>query len=196
MHNKSFYICLLAFLLAISCKPSTEKQTETAAPATTYTDSKDLSRELKVMKNMNDKLGKVEVEVMISEANRILAHRQNENPKPNMALTTPVWQYEFVFGGSDESKVNELAGRWIDFSDDLTYTYGHYETIEGGGKYHMDETTEKLLMLDNSAVIKPNEYKVQIFPAAAILQGTSVYKDNNYQCKLKRLDSRPTSPSE
>jgi len=79
----------------------------------------------------------------------------------------------------------------VQFEENMTYKYGYYEEVQGGGTYHYDLSNSQILLVDNNNNIKPTEYEIQMFTNIAILKGTSAYHDNNFQCKIKGIGELP-----
>lgn len=155
-----------------------------------FANESEVPRGVRVVKNMRDKLSADRIQAMNREATGILEFRIKEKVQnPWQALTEVIWEYQFIFAGSDKSKPGELEGRWIDFADDFTYTYGYFQDTQGKGRYHYTPADQTILLVDDNSKIKPNEYKIIMATNIMILQGTSIYADNNYQCKVKgRID--------
>jgi len=134
-----------------------------------------------------------EVAPMRRAAEAILVHRNKETDnKAHIILDKDLWEFEFIFSGKKMSAVNQLAGYWIDFSEDLTYTYGYYQDVKGNGRYTYSPESGLLLMMDNSDNIKPMEFEAKLFDQTLVMDGNDIYKDNNYNAKLKRIAQRPT----
>lgn len=117
--------------------------------------------------------------------------RKEDNNKAWQILDVDLWEYEFKFEKQKVSEPGALAGRWIDFDQNLTYTYGYFDKQEGSGQYHYNLDTQDLLLLDDDESIKPFEYKAKIVNTIMILQGNATYKDNSVQAKLKRVNKIP-----
>ncbi len=98
-----------------------------------------------------------------------------------------IWAIRFVVHGSDISKPEENEGKWIDFKEDLTYTYGYQKETNGGGRYHYHFEEGIILMLDNDENIKPSEFGIKPFNDVLIFEGKFTYSDNNMQGKLERI---------
>jgi hypothetical protein len=118
--------------------------------------------------------------------------RKEDNNKAWQILDVDMWEYEFVFQKQKVSEPGAMTGKWIDFDQDLTYTYGSFDVQEGSGNYHYNLDTQELLLLDDNETKKPFEYKAKIVNAIMILQGNATYKDNAYQAKLKRINQKPS----
>ena len=134
-----------------------------------------------------------EIEPMNQDAEVIIAHRYKETERKSyIMLDKDLWEYEFIFSGKQMSAVNQLKGYWIDFSEDLTYTYGHYQEVMGSGRYTFSLDSGLLLLIDDNKKIKPQEFEAKLFDQTLIMDGNEIYKDNNYNAKLKRIIERPT----
>ena len=146
---------------------------------------------LNIVKNM----GKVKVNQvadMKREAKVIIDHRYKQTEKKAyIILDKDLWEYEFVFTGKTMTKPGQLAGMWIDFDEDQTYSYGYYEQDYGEGIYTYDLDSGLLLLIDNSDEIKPQEFEAKLFDRSLIMDGNEIYRDNNYNAKLRRVDAKP-----
>lgn len=123
-----------------------------------------------------------------SSAVSILDHRiQSTEGKSFSAITSGVWEYEFVFDGDKMSSPGDYDGVWIDFNDDHTYSFGKLEKVEGRGKYHYGLDNALLLLLDNRDSELPVQYEVKFAGDAMVLVGNNEYGNNPKQMKLARV---------
>ena len=134
-----------------------------------------------------------EIATMRGNAIAILEKRKIENKNETFAiLHSDIW----VFGGlvSDSKSLfgDSLDGAWIDFKEDLTYEYGKYEEKYGSGQYYYNFISANLLLLDDNAAIKPQEFEVKMGKDMLVIVGNEVYKDNNMQAKLDRELALPS----
>lgn len=133
-----------------------------------------------------------EVKSMKEDAEVIINHRYKETDRKSfIILDKDLWEFEFIFSGKKMSAINQFEGYWIDFSEDLTYTYGRFEEVLGNGKYTYSLSTGLLLLIDNSQHIKPLEFEAKLFDKTLVMDGNHIYKDNNYNAKLKRITEIP-----
>lgn len=196
----SLLLILSCLAFASSCKEKnnqSEDTESTEAPAeTTSTESFDISDSLLVkIKNMT-KINPKSIQSMVDDAKVIITHRWKETDRKSfIMLDKDLWEYEFIFTGKNMSKPNEYAGYWIDFSEDLTYAYGKYENQLGKGTYTYSLNTGFLLLIDDNSAIKPQEFEAKLFDQTLIMDGNSIYKDNNYNAKLRRIVSIPNNPN-
>ena len=199
---------ILSFLLIIGClinlsscdgskkeKPTEDNIVSTTptkvdvAPSNTSLDSDSL---LIMVKNMT-KIKPYEVIPMKNDAEVIIAHRHKEtNKKSYIILDKDLWEFEFIFSGKEMTKPSQLDCCWIDFSEDLTYTYGYFQEVLGEGRYAYSLDSGLLLLIDNSDQIKPQEFEAKLFDQTLVMDGNNIYKDNNYNAKLRRITERPT----
>lgn len=122
----------------------------------------------------------------------ILDHRQKENNKKAfILLDKDMFEFEFVFTGKTMTKPGQLSGSWIDFNEDLTYTYGYYQEDQGAGRYTYDLDSGLLLIVDDNDAVKPQEFEAKLFDRSLIMDGNEVYKDNNFNAKLRRITEKP-----
>jgi hypothetical protein len=177
-----------------SCKQdkstvSNNGSTEPKKPETTVI-TKDNSL-LTIVKNMG-KVKANQVPDMKREATVIINHRYKQTEKkPYIILDKDMWEYEFVFTGKTMTKPGQLAGMWIDFNEDQTYSYGYYEENMGTGIYTFDLTSGLLLLIDDSDDVKPQEFEAKLFDKSLIMDGNEIYRDNNYNAKLRRIETKP-----
>ena len=168
-----------------------KKETATTTSPTSNSETKELSR-LDVIKNMK-KVNANQTKIMRDQAISILEHRHKESDnKAYIALDKDLWEYELIFSGKEMSKMGFLTGSWIDFNQDLTYTYGYYDEVEGKGRYVYSIETGLLLLLDDNKNYKPQEFEANLSDYTLIMDGNSTYRDNNYNGKLKRVEAIPT----
>ena len=146
---------------------------------------------LAMITNMT-KIRPEEVAGLREDAEVIIKHRYKETGKKSyIILDKNLWEYEFIFAGRKMSAPNQLAGYWIDFNEDQTYTYGLYQEVKGNGKYTYNLSSGFLLLIDNNDKIKPSEYEAKLFDLTLVMDGNHIYKDNNFNAKLKRITERP-----
>jgi hypothetical protein len=189
--TKLIYSCLIitfSIFIISSCKNDTaetvKKDKETITQELIeegYTDATvDIAKDTEQIKQWRDYAKKA-----------IEFRRKEDNNKAWQILDVDLWEYEFKFEKQKVSEPGAMAGKWIDFDQDLTYTYGYFDKQEGSGQYHYNLDTQDLLLLDDDESIKPYEYKAKIVNTIMILQGNVTYKDNSVQAKLKRINARP-----
>jgi hypothetical protein len=138
----------------------------------------------------------LEITSMRNSAAEVLKLRKKEGGNKSYAfIDKDIW----IFGGfvSDAKSLfqDSLNGTWIDFKEDLTYTYGSYDQVGGSGQYFYDFEKFNLLMLDDNTAIKPQEFEVKTGNDIIVLVGSFIYKDNNIQAKLDRGASFPQKKS-
>jgi len=112
---------------------------------------------------------------------------KTQGNKSYTIIDKDIWAVRFVVYGSDVSKPEDNEGKWIDFKEDLTYTYGLKQEEKGAGRYHYNFEEGIILMLDNDERIKPSEFGLKPFNDVLILEGKFTYSDNNMQAKLERI---------
>ena len=198
----SLFLFLMGFMIVTSCnqakketnQQNQDKEVKTGKTLVVPTNvNLETDTLLTIMLNMS-KIKPEEVAPMKRAAVAIIDHRQKETGnKSHIILDKDLWEFEFIFSGRKMSAVNMFAGCWIDFSEDLTYTYGRYEEVKGSGRYHYSTDTGLLLLNDDSDKIKPHEFEAKLFDATLVMDGNDIYKDNNYNAKLKRISARPQS---
>jgi len=190
----SLLLLITICLSAISCKQETkptgfEDSQKKIKPETTLV-TMDNSL-LSIVKNMA-KTKVQNVPGLKKEAIAIINHRYKQTErKAYIILDKDLWEYEFVFTGKTMTKPGQLAGMWIDFNEDQSYTYGYYEDTVGSGIYTFDLNSTLLLLIDDSDEIKPQEFETKLFDKSMIMDGNAIYRDNNYNAKLRRIETKP-----
>lgn len=190
----SFILLVTITVFASSCKQDKTSKTastttEAKKPETTVINAENSL--ISIVKNMT-KIKTTQVPDMKKAAKVIIDHRYKQTgKKPYIILDKELWEYEFIFTGKTMTKPGQLAGMWIDFNEDQTYTYGYYEDQQGSGIYTYDLGTGLLLLIDDSDEIKPQEFEAKLFDKSLIMDGNEIYKDNNYNAKLRRITEKP-----
>ncbi|MDF1698171.1 MAG: hypothetical protein P1U56_20150 [Saprospiraceae bacterium] len=193
----SLLLILSCVIFTVSCKEKINKAVDSESTDATSTDIASNSSLLQdtlmaKIKNMT-KIYPEEVQGLIDDAKVIINHRWKETDRKSfIMLDKDLWEYEFIFTGKSMSKPNEFDGYWIDFSEDLTYTYGRFQEDLGKGTYTYSIDSGLLLLIDDSPSIKPQEFEAKLFDQTLIMDGNSIYKDNNYNAKLTRITSKPS----
>jgi hypothetical protein len=179
----AWVFAFLGLLLFQSCKPGAGSSGTDAVPtADTY-----------VYYNQADATAG-EIASWRSSAQSILQKRQNDFAnKSYEALVKDIWLVDAYLVGDRMVSGDSVRGAWIDFKDDLTYEYGFGQKPTGTGKYYYEFESSKLLMLDNNALLKPQEFDVRLRNDMVIFVGEFVYRDNNLQSKLTRGKSYPAN---
>jgi hypothetical protein len=135
-----------------------------------------------------------EIAAWRSSAQSILQKRQNDFAnKTYEALVKDIWLVDAFLIGDQMVSGDSVRGAWVDFKDDLTYEYGFGQKPTGTGKYFYEFESSKLLLLDNNALLKPQEFDVRLRNDMVIFVGEFVYRDNNLQSKLTRGKSYPAN---
>lgn len=181
-------------LICMGCKTDksgdiTSQVVEAKKPKTTVID--DETSVISIIKNMA-KTSPSEAAELKKQAKAIIDYRYKENNrKAFILLDMDLWEYEFVFTGKTMTKPGQLFGHWIDFHEDMTYTYGQHLESTGSGIYTYSIDSGLLLMIDDNDNIKPQEYEAKLFDRTLIMDGNEIYGDNNYNAKLRRITEKP-----
>jgi hypothetical protein len=129
-----------------------------------------------------------------ASAQSILEKRQADFARKTYeALVKDLWLVDAYLSSDKMVSGDSVRGAWLDFKDDLTYEYGFGDKKTGMGTYFYEFESSKLLMLDNNALLKPQEFNVRLRNDMVILVGEYVYRDNNLQSKLTRGKSYPAN---
>jgi hypothetical protein len=125
-------------------------------------------------------------------AQGILTQRIKTKPKNWIILDAGVWEYEFVYKDGAMSKQGEYAGKWIDMDENNNYKYGYYDAMEGSGKYHYDNDTHMLLLVDDDETTMPQEFELKIQNDMMIMMGRNTFGNNPIQAKLIKRNNVPS----
>lgn len=132
-----------------------------------------------------------ELKTYYKQAKSIVAHRIKEKSKTWAILDVGVWEYEFIYKDGAMSKAGQYAGKWIDFDEKNNYQYGNFENVKGKGRYHYDNDSHLLLLVDEDQNVRPLEYEVKLVNDMMIFQGRNTYGSNAQQAKLIKINSIP-----
>lgn len=180
-----FIICVA--LIAVSCK-NDSSSAKSGQLKDVVTDSEIVQDPIKTQRieELRKKSKSVDVPHLRAQAISILDHRAKNDQNSYAIVEADVWEYEFVYDG-EMSAPGAYDGVWIDFLPDGTYEYGKYNNIQGKGRYNYHFERGELLLVDNDASQKPQEFTVKSAGDAMVLVGTATYKDNAIQMKLERV---------
>ena len=118
---------------------------------------------------------------------------KGKGTKAPTILESELWLFEAVVRDTSFVKQEDLGGAWIDFDENLKYTYGSFENQIGTGKYYYDFDNQIITLVDDNETVKPQEFKIiNITDQMAVFQGEYRFRDNNMQSKLKRLSAKPS----
>lgn len=117
---------------------------------------------------------------------------KSTNKKSYIIIDNQLFEYTAILGSTEMTPKGYLDGYWIDYSEDLTYTYGYYDKLLGKGIYAFDIESMVITMLDNAENKKPQSFELKIANDTAIFIGRSAYNDNNMQGKMVRVEKRPS----
>jgi hypothetical protein len=123
----------------------------------------------------------------------MIEYRVKNADKPYQYITYAYWYPEFVWNRGSMSKEHEYLGFWIKFEDNFDYSYGYFETVMGGGRYHFRLDDNAMIMVDNDILIEPKIWTANHNGEAIALIGTHELGINNgMQIKLVPLDNQPS----
>jgi hypothetical protein len=180
-------LIFITFVL-FSCKQNTNStggSVSESSPKETY-----------LLLNQGD-VADAEIQSMRAEAIKVLEHRQKESDnKVITILEKDIFVFDAVVMGSDMKMGDSIAGEWLDYKDDLTYEYGKFDQVNGGGRYFYNFDESTLLMIDNNAAMKPQEFETKHANDVMILIGKPLYRDNNIQTKLNLVASKPSKSAQ
>jgi len=186
MRSIFFIFCGMMTMFLMSCKNDNKSKEE----STLTTEDIKVPSDYAMMNQ--ETISAAAVNEMRQQALAVLSHRQKEqNNKSYTIVDKDIWSYDATVKDSDFNTGEKVAGKWIDFHENLTYEYGDYGDRKGGGHYFFDLESKKLLMVDDHPAIKPQEFDVKLADQMLVLVGESVYQDNNLQAKLVRIAAKP-----
>lgn len=172
-------ISCLAFGACKNTSPSPEPKEEKVVQDTMMTTAAE------------NKMGAGKIAQLHKQAEAILAYRRENKPDNYAIIDVGVWEYEAAFKDGAMSKPGAYKGHWIDFSQDNSYEFGINGNIQGKGKYHYDNDTHLLLLVNDDPNVKPEEYEIKLVNEVMIMMGNLTYQDNGFQAKLLKIQKRP-----
>lgn len=180
MFKRLFVLFVSVLFLSLGCKQDAAK-TSAAAP-------NGLILPLNIQKG-----GQFEsVAAIRAQANAVIDSRIKNLPDPLAMITYGYWYPEFVFNSGNMSDEFEYLGFWVKFDENFEYTYGYYDNVLGGGRYHFRLQDYALIMLDHDESLEPKVWTAQNNGEAMALVGTHEFGVNNgMQIKMLPLDLRP-----
>lgn len=188
--KRIFWVSTMLSFLVISCKNDSNLKD-------TYSSIRTVDEDSLIKSGYTRILSKAETEEQIQawrlNADAVIKFRsEKDNNKSWAILTSGVWEEEFVFEAGMDKPEKKEPGNWIQYNDDLSYTYGHYNEVKGSGRYHYSPETKLLIMIDDDPKVAPTEYEVQIANGMMVWSGQLTYKNNSTQKKLIKINKRPT----
>ncbi len=175
--------CLCSICLLMSCKEAKEP---------IAAETKNVVQDTVMQTSGKKTMGSSQIAQLHKQATAILTYRLENKPEKHAIIDVGVWEYEAAFREGAMSKPGEFAGHWIDFSENGTYEMGVYNEITGSGRYHYDNDTHLLLLVNNDEKVKPEEFELKLMQSVMIMMGKSTYQDNGFQAKLLKSEKRPT----
>lgn len=193
---------LLITLMLISCKndktETREPEVETIVDEQGNVLAEKKNYEIKnpdkltIIRNMHINISPEMITDMVNVAKSELKKRWvASNKTSHISLDQDLYEYERVHDGNEMSEPGDYDGYWLDFEEDLTYSYGYKNEVQGKGTYDYNVEKSDILMVDDDPKIKPRNYEVKMGGEVLIVVGRPKYKDNNFQCKLKKVQNRP-----
>lgn len=180
-------VFLISFLCMISMLHACKE--EKSQPVT---EAKNVIQDTVMQQTAEKKaMGAGQIEQLHKQASAILAYRLENKPEKYAIIDVGVWEYEAAFKEGAMSKPGEYAGHWIDFDEKGGYEFGVYDEVKGKGKYHYDNDSHLLLLVNNDPQVKPEEYELKLIQSVMIMMGKSTYQDNGFQAKLLKTEKRP-----
>ncbi len=126
-----------------------------------------------------------------ARAYTVLEFRKEQTKELMSSIVANYHEYQAIYDNGMSEK-GALAGEWIKFNDDHTYSYGKYETQLGTGKFHHNSESALMLMIDDDASKVPKEYKTQHGASSLLLVGQNTYGPNAVQMFLNRVENKPS----
>lgn len=179
-------VFLISFLCSICFMPACKDPKVTPAA-----EMKDVVQDTVMQASGKKSMGATQISQLHKQAQAILAYRLENKPEKHAIIDVGVWEYEAAFKEGAMSKPGEYTGHWIDFAEDGSYEFGVYTETKGRGKYHYDNDTHLLLLVNDDPQVKPEEYELKLLQSVMIMMGKSTYQDNGFQAKLLKSEKRP-----
>lgn len=174
---------LISLFLIVSCKDKPE-----SADAA---ESETVAEQVTTPFSINNGGKYTSIAKIRSQASAIIDDRINKDNNAQASLTYAYWYPEFLFNKT-MSAADQFKGCWLKFEDDFTYSYGLYDEIQGGGRYHFRLDDKAVVMLDNKEEVEPKFWTVkQNNRAMAWVGGHDLGINNGMQMKLLSLDTKP-----
>lgn len=217
MKKLLFILISINLFVVIGCKSN--NKTEVKAPVTTGTSgdqksnyqpkdgfsplpygvSADPNKEAKLLATLGEGYRKVGAVIMTKElqdkwhalADNLIASRFAEDKGVSSAsIAIDMWVIDAMYKDTFATK-EMIEGRWIDFDDNQTYTYGKFDKQMGKGKYHFSSINELMILNDDDKEVKPMEFAPGFQNGYMVLFGTKSFDDEDNQIKLLRTKVRP-----
>lgn len=188
--ERFLWLSAMMSILMISCKNDSSMRNTSAGTRTINEDSLIKSGYTRILSEAESE---EQIQAWRLNADAVIKFRSEEDNNKSWAiLTTGVWEEEFVFEAEMDKPEKIEPGNWIQYNDDLSYTYGHYDEVKGSGRYHYNPDTKLLIMLDDDPKKAPTEYEAQIANSMMVWSGQLTYKNNGTQKKLIKIKERPS----
>ena len=187
--KKLVYYFVVAAILCIACK---EQPTQASTDRVVNEDSGNV---IHTAPAEISPANKAKIDNSRSHAYALIESRSQGEDAYSM-LVVGWWMYEAIFTGGERPKPVE-PGYYIKFEDDFSYSYGQYQDVQGGGKYHLTFNTDddpKLIMVDDNPSKYPEEWSILSKENVLILVGSNYFGNNPKQMKLKK-DLNPPGPA-
>ncbi len=113
-----------------------------------------------------------------------------DNNKTYASITNGVWVVNAAHLDEFASE-NIIAGKWIQFKEDLTYEYGKFDKTTGKGRYHYQPLTQLIILLDQNENVRPLEYEIGWSEGYIVLQGTPTFDDSEIAIKMINANAKP-----
>jgi hypothetical protein len=185
--KKDIMYLLILIIVIISCKQES-KQVNKEKEKLSFSDS--IAASGRIAKPTEISKDKIKSEHKFAQG--ILTQRIKTKPKNWIILDAGVWEYEFVYKDGAMSKQGEYTGKWIDMDENNNYKYGYYDVMEGSGKYHYDNDTHMLLLVDDDETTMPQEFELKIQNDMMIMMGRNTFGNNAIQAKLIKRNNVPS----
>lgn len=164
-----------------------------------YGVSADPDKEAKLLARLGEGYRKVGAVIMTKElqekwydlANNLINSRFSEDQgKSSPSIAVDMWTIDAMYKDTFATK-EMIEGRWIDFDDNQTYTYGKFDKQMGKGKYHFNSETSTFILNDEDKEVKPLEFEAEFQGGYVVLFGTKTFDDESINIKIIRSKIKP-----
>lgn len=217
MKKLLFIFISINFIISIGCKSNNKTEVKAAVTAGTSSDQKsthqpkdgfaplpygvsaDPNKEAKLLAALGEGYKKVGAVIMTKElqdnwyelANNLIQSRFSEDKgKSSPSIAVDMWVIDAMWKDTFATK-EMIEGRWIDFDDNQTYTYGKFDKQMGKGKFHFSSENTTFILNDDDKEVKPLEFEAEFQGGYIVMFGTKSFDDESINIKLTRAKLKP-----
>lgn len=119
-----------------------------------------------------------------------LIDSRSKEEKAYSMMVVDYFHHQYEFNGKEIEDI-ESEGRWFKFEDNFTYTFGKQDNVEGKGRYHFSLDNMKVIMMDDTEGILPQEWTIQTKEDFVVFVGSTYFGPNSRQIKIIKKPQRP-----